>query len=92
MKAAKHIEDGEHLLRSGAMLDSEQAMDEWRASSCTWVDRVTYALLRDDRGVEVDRFLALACVAYPPAGWRDALREELARLREAVAFLRTLAG
>jgi len=91
-KAAKHIAGGEHLVRSGALVDDERELDQWRAVSCTWVDRVTYALLSDDRGVEVDRFLAVTCVAYPPAGWQDALREELARLRDAVAFLQTLVG
>ncbi len=92
LKAAKHIDRGEQLIRSGALVDDERALDQWRIASCTWVDRVTDALLRDQRGAEVDHFLAVACVSYPPAGWHDALREELAGLRDAVAFLRTLAG
>jgi hypothetical protein len=89
-KAAKHVAGGERLVHSAVLVDDEHELDEWREDSCGWVDRVTDALLRDDREREVDRFLALACVPYPSPGWRDALREERARMRDAVAFLRTL--
>jgi hypothetical protein len=90
-RAAKHIKSGEQLVRSGAMVDGEDELDEWRTASSIWVDRVTDALLNEDRGLEVDEFLTAACVPYPPSGWHEALREEVARLHDAVAFLRTLA-
>lgn len=91
-RAAKHIRGGEQLVRTGAMVDDEKELDQWREASSSWVDSVIYALLREDRGAEVDRFLTAACAPYPPPGWHEALREEVSRLRNAVAFLRTLGG